>query len=182
MEEERWNEADAGSDVGQGHHQVTTLRSRSAGEGAGEQKHQSHNQAVDGESFHEGQGQQQGAADLPSASGWRATFRQPDRCGALTDTRAEAARPTARAAAGTEAAEVRSLIRGMRWKCAGTARRAYAPGTRSRRSVARFHPDLREGCRSRGPALLRLSELLRGQPHRCNWRRGWRKSKPESHW
>jgi len=68
----------------------------SAVEGVGEQKHERHHQAVDGESFHEGQGKQQGAADL--AFGFGLTGDALDSAtgsGALTDTGANGAKAEA---------------------------------------------------------------------------------------
>jgi len=68
------------------------LRTGSAGEGVGEQQHQSDHKAVDGESFHEGQGQQQGAADLAFGFGLAGNaLNSAAGSGALTDTGADGA-------------------------------------------------------------------------------------------
>ncbi len=62
---------------------------RDLGEGVGEQQHQGNHQTVDGQSFHERQGEQQGAADLAFSFGLTGdTFHSLTSGLTLTDTRA----------------------------------------------------------------------------------------------
>ena len=129
----------------------------SAGEGVGEQEHQSHNQAVDGQSFHEGQGEQQGAADLAFSFGLAGDpFHSLAGCGALANARTDGGEAH-RESGGQDGGGGGQITHW--WKAVGVAQDERGkgrarPGHSSEEEWARFHPDLRAKCLAdrRGPA------------------------------
>ena len=130
---------------------------RSTGEGVGEQENQSHHQAVDGERFHECQGEQQGAADLAFGFGLTGdALNSAAGCGALTDTGADGGETDSQTSGhnGSSGGNGIHVERGYGGRCGsadgrwgGVSQNPFAPGTSPHgREGPGLLPDLRAMC------------------------------------